>query len=561
MKKNFSYKVSSALMCAAMAGTTVATPIMSQVSANTDENAAKQEVMQSDVTGNSASDISVFMNNSTSAVMLDGTQQLETFTRKVLSMTGVELDDTVFRIDWVDASGLRSVLRNGDADADAKQEIQTLSDFYDFVKQQNRETTLVIFTNSSEVARIVLSVKEDGSLFIDTVKGTPDVSYLVRFDANGGELTGSSFVMRAQGEQLSYVETTASYDRHAFDGWYDAKVGGNKVDETTVINSNVRLYAHWIADTYRVDFDTQGGNEIEPKFVSIDEVLYDLPTPEKEGHTFLGWYTESDGGSRVISVKDAKDVTLYARWDTVTTVPTPGSGTVTPTPTPDNDTSENDNVTGTVTPTPTPNGVTGTTTPTPTSTPVVATYKLNVVKADGSSMNVSAKPTVSIGALVKKLGYTNVSHFSMKTSSGSESTVDSNTTLEAVAKFVEDGDITLMAYDAANEPVGSAKITKTGDNEYKVSLSKDTEVSDKSSTPTPSKKDLKGAVVGDNEITNDGASNVDGKGKGEGETPKDDSTAAPVKTADMSVVPVYGTMGSVMTALLGVLAAMKRKLS
>ena len=180
MKKNISYKVSSALMCAAMAGTTVATPIMSQVSADTDENAVIQEVMQSDVTGNFVNDIPVFVNQSTSAMTFDGTQQVETFTRKVLSMTGVELDeDTAFRIDWVATDGLRSVLRSGDADADAKQEVQTLSDLFDFVAQQSRETTFVIFTNDYEITRIVMSVQEDGSVLVDTVKGTPDVSYLV----------------------------------------------------------------------------------------------------------------------------------------------------------------------------------------------------------------------------------------------------------------------------------------------------------------------------------------------------------------------------------------------
>lgn len=42
-----------------------------------------------------------------------------------------------------------------------------------------------------------------------------------------------------------------------------------------------------------------------------------LPTPERKGYTFEGWYTSASSGNRVTEFsvcKDEKDATLYARW-------------------------------------------------------------------------------------------------------------------------------------------------------------------------------------------------------------------------------------------------------
>ncbi len=56
---------------------------------------------------------------------------------------------------------------------------------------------------------------------------------------------------------------------------------------------NINLYAKWIPQPVK------------------------LPTPTKEGYTFLGWYTEKDNGTKVENTDSyvpTKDVTLYAHW-------------------------------------------------------------------------------------------------------------------------------------------------------------------------------------------------------------------------------------------------------
>lgn len=488
MKKNFSYKVSSALMCAAMAGTTVATPIMSSVSATTDEQVG-QEVMQDGATGQVPTDIAVSIDSSTASVTFDGTQTLESFVQKLLAMTGVEMTDEAVRMDWVGADGFRNSIRTGDAEADAAQAIQTMGDYCEFVKSEGRAVTLVVFTDATDIARIVISELEDGSMFVDVEKGTPEVSYLVRYDANGGQLEGNDFVLRANGEKLSYIETSASYDRHAFDGWYDAKEGGNKVDENTLINSNMRVYAHWIADTYRVDFDTQGGNTIESQMISVDESLYNLPTPEKEGATFLGWYDAAEGGNKVISVKTPEDTVLYAHWDEAKQDVTPDDDT---TDVPEDDGASDDN---TNSENPDDTDSDGTTDDGAGETEAPTVYKLYVTTSNGSFVNVSVKSTVSLSKLVHKLGYTDAVSYKVRKADGSEIEVNGKDSVANVAVLADEGDIELIAFDANNVAIGSAVITKNeATGKYDVSLKDveddtttpdDTETPDDGTTSTP----------------------------------------------------------------------------
>jgi uncharacterized repeat protein (TIGR02543 family) len=67
--------------------------------------------------------------------------------------------------------------------------------------------------------------------------------------------------------------------------------------------------------SYRIVFDTNGGAEISPIEVSGDETP-DLPTPQREGYDFDGWYTDSDlNTSFVPGSKVDGEITIYAKWD------------------------------------------------------------------------------------------------------------------------------------------------------------------------------------------------------------------------------------------------------
>lgn len=66
-------------------------------------------------------------------------------------------------------------------------------------------------------------------------------------------------------------------------------------------------------------FDPNGGAvDVQEKRVYYGQSYGDLPIPEYDYHTFLGWYTEKDGGTEVTSdtlVTSVGDHMLYAHWE------------------------------------------------------------------------------------------------------------------------------------------------------------------------------------------------------------------------------------------------------
>lgn len=75
------------------------------------------------------------------------------------------------------------------------------------------------------------------------------------------------------------------------------------------------LHAHW---SVRVAFNANGGSiHTRDMRVTIDSVYPELPTPIRLGYIFDGWYTDRDGGEKIISgtsVCPRGEHTLYARW-------------------------------------------------------------------------------------------------------------------------------------------------------------------------------------------------------------------------------------------------------
>lgn len=392
------------------------------------------------------------------------------------------------------------------------------------------------------------------------------VHYTITFDAQGGSPVNP--IVADVGNLFTAMPTTTR-ENYVFDGWYTEPSGGVRVTQIED-GKDITLYAHWSEATYVLTFDTQGADAVGPiRFGNADMAGITLPTPARDGYKFEGWFTEAEGGEKVTEIKNAADATLYAHWTPISeekpnpsepakpgekpgdgSETKPGDGSTTK---PDDgsttkpDDGKNDGTTPTPTPTPdngSDNTNNGSTSTDDKSDAEVRTYKLTVISADGTTTNVSVKSSVTLDALVQKLGYTNAKTYKMTTASGSGTDLAADTTMKTIADATANGEVLVIAYDESGKPIGSGKVTNTGTDTFNVSLSKDTNVSLNKGTDASDK------------------SGVDGKGKGEGEaaTPgKSDSTASAVKTADVGVIPALGGMGGVMSALLGVLAVFKRK--
>ena len=133
----------------------------------------------------------------------------------------------------------------------------------------------------------------------------------VVFELNGGEMSEATTVKVDKGSYLQLpVPTRTGY---TFLGWFVGEgVNAGQVTDATAITQDITITAHWKVNTYTVSFETGTDEEIEPMEVTFDQP-YVIPTLERTGYTFLGWF---DGDNKVVSGtwNRTQDLVLVARW-------------------------------------------------------------------------------------------------------------------------------------------------------------------------------------------------------------------------------------------------------
>ena len=176
-------------------------------------------------------------------------------------------------------------------------------------------------------------------------------TYTVAFDANGGtgEMTPQEF---EYSKEQKLNKNTFTKDHYTFAGWATT-IGGDKAynDQASVNNltttdgATITLYAKWTPINYTITYNTNGGSgTMTPTSYTIETETFDLPTPTKDGCTFVGWYNnegltgdavsqiaKGSYGNKIFYAKwDAKKFTL--KWDanggTITTPGSPEGGEV-----------------------------------------------------------------------------------------------------------------------------------------------------------------------------------------------------------------------------------------
>ena len=94
-------------------------------------------------------------------------------------------------------------------------------------------------------------------------------------------------------------------------GWYTKANGsGTKVLETDIVTDEKEhtLYAYWSNKAITITLDPRSGTLSERSIkAEYDKEYGTLPTPERKGYTFEGWYTSASGGDRVTESTICKD--------------------------------------------------------------------------------------------------------------------------------------------------------------------------------------------------------------------------------------------------------------
>ena len=157
----------------------------------------------------------------------------------------------------------------------------------------------------------------------DIVKITSDIILFARFVANRYTITfdfGYDMLNKDiyYGEQYGELPV-ASKDGYDFVGWFTAGADGVQITSDSVYEfaTNQILYARYEAKKLNVSFETFGGSIHEKIQVTYDDIYGELPTPEKTGYTFGGWFFDNEFKNIVSgldTVKVLEDITLYAKF-------------------------------------------------------------------------------------------------------------------------------------------------------------------------------------------------------------------------------------------------------
>lgn len=121
--------------------------------------------------------------------------------------------------------------------------------------------------------------------------------------------------------EFTIPEPTVSFENYEFMGWStDGSLNYEKNVTIPVGSKGNKTYiARWLGKEVAVNFDSQGGNDVDSTVAQYNEKIGTLPTPTRDGYEFNGWYTEPESGTRITSTTTVPvtDVTYYAHWSPI----------------------------------------------------------------------------------------------------------------------------------------------------------------------------------------------------------------------------------------------------
>ena len=149
--------------------------------------------------------------------------------------------------------------------------------------------------------------------------------YTLTYDVNGGNALSTDH--KEVTYNTAYGELpTPTRTGYTFGGWYTQAIGGDAVSSETIMGAaDVTIYAHWTANTYTVTLDKQNGSGGDDSVTATyDSAMPSAEAPSRTGYTFMGYFTEPNGGGTQYYDADMSSThnwnittnpsTLYAKW-------------------------------------------------------------------------------------------------------------------------------------------------------------------------------------------------------------------------------------------------------
>ena len=118
-------------------------------------------------------------------------------------------------------------------------------------------------------------------------------------------------------ESNTITLSNLSYDYCTFEGWYSDSNFTNKVTEIPKGTwNNITLYAKWNIQTFTIEYDWNGGDEVTSakKTYTVLDLPLSLSTPQKSEHSFYYWAQGELDGEPIYSIENCGDYKLVANY-------------------------------------------------------------------------------------------------------------------------------------------------------------------------------------------------------------------------------------------------------
>ena len=138
----------------------------------------------------------------------------------------------------------------------------------------------------------------------------------VKWELHGGYIIGVTLPGKISG--TPYTIPTPSRNMHVFKAWHDNEAGTGTA--LTVLPVGYKGTVHAVWRTAQITWVLNGGKVMkdgaEVKLPSSVNSAYTIPTPERDGYDFIGWYDTNDTtGTKYTRLIAGYDGTLYAIWE------------------------------------------------------------------------------------------------------------------------------------------------------------------------------------------------------------------------------------------------------
>ena len=152
----------------------------------------------------------------------------------------------------------------------------------------------------------------------------------ITYNANGGTVSPNSVTI-GSGRAVGTLPTPER-EGYTFDGWYTDSTYTTEVTSSTTFNESTEIVAKWL-EIITITYNVNGGT-VSPSGITIvsGSTIESLPTPERDGYTFDGWYTDNTYTTEVTSSTTFNESTeIVAKWlENITIIYNADGGTVSP---------------------------------------------------------------------------------------------------------------------------------------------------------------------------------------------------------------------------------------